>query len=90
MKIPEIHRMVEKNVVPLSVSEDTYLRGLFGNAILSNSAANNIKQTIDDGYFVDLMPANCIATATSNHPYPGHFVISNDQFRAYPSRLGWT
>lgn len=32
---------------------------------------------------------NCIATATSNHPYPGHFVTGNQTFSANPRKYGF-
>lgn len=33
--------------------------------------------------------AACMATATSNHPYRGHFVTGNQTFAANPGRYGW-
>lgn len=51
-----------------------------------NDAANRLhnKQPV-----VDYAAFNCIATATSNNPNKGHYVISNQVFAANPTKYGF-
>jgi hypothetical protein len=50
------------------------------------TASNTIKTELKENREPS---GNCIATATSNNPNPGHFVTGNQTFRANPGKYGW-
>ena len=48
-----------------------------------------LNDRIRQDIYIEKPLANCIATATSNNPNPGHFVTGNQTFRANPGKYGW-